>query len=170
MEFKIYLQNSDNIKFSDIINNKGKYIKELNDKNENLTTDDIIYGLSDLIDNGIIEIEEIKKIYKIDTNNFFSIGSGKKPYIIYQIKILVKLLDKTKIEEYCNFRDDYFEKAMSEIYNHHILNKICSKNSKYSTIDEQGRRLHNQPPYDEFDEFDLQPNFCVWINNNDIKK
>lgn len=173
MEFKTYFRNyGSDLRFDDI-NNKEKYIKELNNKNNNLTVDDITYALIDIIDDEIIEIEKIEKIYKLDKVNPRT--NNERIYISYEIKILVKFLNKDKIKEYCDFRDDFFYEVMSEIHRHRILNTACSKYNHFVTLDSSGRRIYNRRPWDapvgdEFDEFDLHPNKIVWINLGDYKK
>lgn len=168
MEFKTYFRGSD-LRFDDI-NNIEKYIKELDDKNNNLTVDDITYALIDIIDDEIIEIKKIEKIYKLD--KVYPRTYKEKVYITYKIDILVQFLNKDKIKEYCDFRDDFFYEVMSEIHGHRILNRVCSKHSHFVTVDSSGRRIYDRRPWDapvdEFDEFDLHPNKVVWIDNSDI--
>lgn len=170
MEFKKYFRNYSSDLTFDGINNIEKYIKELDDKNNNLTVDDITYALIDIIDDNTIEIEKIEKIYKLGKVNTRT--NSERIYISYEIKILVELLNKDKIKEYCDFRDDFFYEVMSEIHRHRILNTTCSKYNHFVTLDSSGRGIYNRRPWDaprdEFDEFDLHPNKIVWIDNNDI--
>lgn len=173
MEFKKYFS-SGNSNLRHNLNNKEKYIKELDDKNNNLTVDDITYALIDMIHDGIIEIEEIRKTYKTDVVNPRT--DKERAYMTYRIEIFVKLLNKDKIKEYCDFRDDFVYEVMSEIHGHRILNTICNKYNHFVTIDSDRRRISERDdwvlPYDgdRFDEFDLYPNKIVWIDNNDINK
>ena len=97
--------------------------KELDEKSYYLDYPEITYAFSDLIDEEVIEIEDITKLYRYQKSSKTNNGVTKDAYygvIKYDIKI--KILDKSRVEEYINYRskESYF--LFREYYGYTILN------------------------------------------------
>lgn len=161
LDFTIYTQN-----FNIRENDKYKeYIDVLNNKNNNIHYNDILYSLIDIIDEGWIEIDTIRKIYTIQESSSSNDGvKRKRNYITYKIEIKVQILDKSKIKEYYEFKCDQFMELMSGLFKHKNLNSICNPNSFYRTVNNNERYEKLEVDEPEFDVFDLHPNFVNWLD------
>lgn len=153
--------------FNDKLKNE---IELLDKKNGNLLASDILYTFIDLIDEDIIRIDDITKIYKLDEAipNSQSTRTTSRRYITYEIRIRVKILNKNEIEKYVDFREGFFNHVMSDVYKHHILNRDCTKpyydlkdiNNRRSTF----RRVDDFEDGYVYDNFDLIPKFIEFID------
>lgn len=134
---------------------------KLDEINGDLSKEQIIYALSELIDDDVIEVLEVKKTYRLSTSKSIDDDTGLeeiKRYLDYKINVKVQIKKyKTDTEEeyeikkarYVNYRDTTFNEIMRDVYSHRLLNKSIYKlliAGEYKYFD-----THRGVGIDEFD-------------------
>jgi len=125
--------------------------KELDEKSYYLDYSEITYAFVDLIDEEVIEVEDIKKLYRYEKSYKITNGVKRDAYygvIIYDIKI--KVLNRERVDEYVSYRDGDGKSLLKEFYGYGILN---GRPTKYFT------QWHREKDIDDFNLWSK----VVWI-------
>jgi hypothetical protein len=126
--------------------------KQVDDKNYQLDYEELTYAFSDFVDNDIIKINDIIKTYRYvkSTSTKDSIESiAYYVTIVYDIE--VQILNKSKVEEYIDYRMGNGYSLFNEYYGYRLLNG--------SSID----YFTKYYPDRDIDKFNLWGK-SVWIN------
>lgn len=114
--------------YDDFPDNWEDLKKQVDDKNYHLDYDELTYAFSDFVDNDIIKINDITKTYRYIKSSSTKDGVESIAYyvtIVYDIE--VKILNKSKVEEYIDYRMGKGYWLFSEFYGYRLLNGSSTK-------------------------------------------
>lgn len=92
--------------------------RQLDEKNHRIDYEELTYLFSDLIDDEVIEIEDVKKFYRYDKT-----VKGDATYGTIKYDVRIKILDKSRLDEYMDYKWSVnFYGLLQDYYKFRILN------------------------------------------------